>query len=189
MTKEQTIQIISRIRHLYASQSRKLKPADWDAMIETWYLQFVNEPFENVNKALTTYANRGRQFMPDIPDIIGEILNLEEPKYNKLFNRLKRECEVVANGTEHVVLDDLGGLVNDQNSPTGYRFITAEAHLTTTYTQSDFANLPKELQVYADDIEGLKALHREIQSNELFARKRFIDRMPYILQEVAECCR
>lgn len=184
MTKEQTLQIISRVKHLYQTQARRLTPADWETMTEAWYQQFANESFENVNKALTSYANRGRQFMPDVPDIIGELLNVNEPYYNKLFNRLKRECEMVANGTEHVVIDDLGGIVKDPTSPTGYRHKVAEAHMTTTYTQSDFANLPKELQVYADDIEGLKALHREIQSNEMFARKRFIDRMPYILQEI-----
>lgn len=185
MTKDQAMKIVGRIKHLYSTQARKYTAADWQQMVDTWYEQFKGEDYETVNAALTMYTNRGKQFMPDVADIIRETLNIEEPEYNKLFARLKKECEIVANGIEHIVIDDLGGLRwNDELKREVYYH--PETHKTEVYTQSDFANLPKEIQIYAEDIEGLKALHREIASNEQFARRRFIDRMPYIKQEVAE---
>lgn len=90
MTKDQAMKIVGRIKHLYSTQARKYTATDWQHMADTWYEQFRGEDYETVNTALTMYTNRGKQFMPDVADIIRETLNIEEPEYNKLFARLKR---------------------------------------------------------------------------------------------------
>ena len=184
MTKDETNILIKRIQSLYMAQARQYTDSDWLTMAGVWYDQFKDESYEDVNKALTIYVNKGKSFIPNVADIINELLNLDEPHFRKLFEILKRECDIVANGKEHVVIDDLGGIRRDPTSPTGFRFVTAEAHGTDKYTQQDFANLPMELQIYAEDIKGLEALHKEILSNEIYAYRRFRDHIPSIQQEM-----
>lgn len=179
MTREEAKRIISRVRNLYISQSRQFTDLDWQAMIDTWHEELKADTYEDISRALSAYVNKGKQFIPTVADIINELMNLEDPRHRKLFNRLKRECEILTEGIEHVVVDDYGGIVKDPDSPTGYRYVVAEAHMTDKYTQMDFANMPRELQIYAEDIEGLKALQREIASSERFAFKRFVDHMTH----------
>ena len=168
------------------SQSRQYTENDWQTMIDVWFEQFKADTYENVNKALSLYVNKGKQFMPSPPDIISELINIDEPNTRALFERLKRECDKLVNGAEHIVIDDLGGLREDPTSPTGLRYYHPEAHVTTNYTQQDFADMPIELQMYVDDIEGLRAIDREIKSNEVYSYKRFKDRLSYIKREIAE---
>ena len=184
MTRDEAKQIVLRIRSLYISQARNLTPADWQTMIDTWAEQFKDDPYEDVNKAVSLYVNKGKQFMPSAPDIINELINIDEPQTRALFERLKRECDKLVNGAEHVVIDDLGGIRRDPTSPTGWRYVTAEAHITTNYTQADFAAMPIELQMYAEDIEGLRALDKEIKSNDFYAYRRFKDRLTYIRSDM-----
>ena len=186
MTQDETKAIIKRVRSLYISQARQYKDSDWLAMADAWYDQFQDESYDNVNRALSQYVNKGKQFIPNVADIIGEILDLEEPHFRKLFERLCRECEIINNGLVHVVVDDYGGLVADSTAPHGFRLATAEAHITDRYTQADFANLPMELQIYAEDIEGLRTIGNEINSNKIYAYKRFKDHISHIRKEVAD---
>lgn len=186
MTRDEAKKIVMRVRNLYISQARQYTETDWQTMIDVWYEQFKAETYDDVYKALTMYVNNGKQYIPNVADIINEMINIDEPETAKLFKRLKKECDIIANGIEHVVLDDLGGVVKDPNSPTGWRYIVPEAHVTTKYTQADFANLPMELQIYAEDIEGLRKLNDEILSNERFAYKRFKDHLTYIRNEMKE---
>lgn len=183
MTKSETLQIVNRIRKLYMSQSRNYTDADWQMMTDTWYETFKDDKYDDVSNAVSLYVSRGKQFMPNVPDIIAEMTNLDEPRIKSLFERLKRECQKAMNDIQHVVVDDYGGIVRDPNSPTGFRYVVAEAHVTSTYTQSDFANMPLELQIYAEDIDGLKHLQAEIENYEGFAYKRFKESMPYLRQE------
>ena len=184
MTKQETMTIIDRIRKLYISQSRQFTNSDWQSMIETWHDMFRNDTYEDINKALSSYANKGKQFMPSAPDIIKELNDLDDPETRKLFDRLCKECEKLTAGLQHVVIDDLGGMKRDPESPTGWRYVVAEAHVTSNYTQTDFAAMPLELQMFAEDIEGLRALDREIKSNDRFAYMRFKDRISTIRREL-----
>ena len=184
MTRDDTKRLINKVRNLYIAQARQYTETDWATMIDVWHDHFKDESYDDVNKALTLYVSKGKQFIPNVADIIGELMNLDEPHFRKLFEILKQECDIVANGKEHVVIDDLGGIRRDSESPTGFRFVTAEAHVTDKYTQQDFANLPMELQIYAEDIKGLESLHREILSNEIYAYRRFRDHIPSIQQEM-----
>lgn len=186
MTKAEAGTLIARIRKLYMSQSRNYTNADWQMMTDTWYESFKDEKYADISHALTLYIGRGKQFMPNVPDIIAELTNLDEPRIRALFDRLKAECDKLVNRESHIVIDDYGGIRPDPDSPTGYRYVVAESHMTSTYTQADFANMPIELQIYADDIEGLRALHREIESNEMFSYRRFKERMPYVKQDIKD---
>lgn len=183
MTRDEAKRIIVRVRNLYISQSRQFTDLDWQAMIDTWHEELKADTYEDVNRALSAYVNKGKQFIPTVADIINELMNLIDPRYKGLFTRLKRECEIMAEGIEHAVIDDYGGIIKDSESPTGYRFVVAEAHMTDKYTQMDFANMPIELQVYAEDLRGLSSLQREIASSERFAFKRFVDHMTHYDKE------
>jgi hypothetical protein len=153
-------------------------------MADTWHEQFKQDSYEDIGKALSIYVNKGKQFMPSVADIINELINLDEPNTRELFKRLCNECRKLTEGAEHVVIDDLGGARRDPTSPTGWRFVTAEAHVTTNYTQGDFAAMPIELQMYVEDIQGLRGVDREIKSHEEWAYKRFRERLPYIREEM-----
>lgn len=180
MTKSEAGIVIRKIRNLYISQMAKYDKWQLEAMIETWRETFAEHSLEEVLKAVNVYASRGKPFAPNPPDIINELIQLEEYGDNKLFNRLREAARVCAEGEEHVVLDDLGGIVKDESSPTGYRVIPAEAHVSQSYTQADFANLPRIIQEYAEDVDGLTAIYHEIQSSPAMARRRFAERVPYI---------
>lgn len=180
MTKSEAGIVIRKIRNLYISQMSKYDKWQLEAMIETWRETFKDHTLEEVLRAVNVYANRGKPFAPNPPDIINELIQLEDYGDNKLFNRLREAARICAEGEEHIVLDDLGGIVRDEDSPTGYRTIVAEAHVSRSYTQADFANLPRIIQDYAEDVDGLIAIYHEIESNPAMARRRFADRVPYI---------
>lgn len=180
MTKSDAGVVIRKIRNLYISQMSKYTDWQLEAMVETWRDTFKDHTLDEVLRAVNVYANRGRPFAPNPPDIINELIQLEEFGDNKLFNRLREAARIAAEGEEHIVIDDFGGLVRDEDSPSGYRHIVAEAHVSRAYTQADFANLPRIIQEYAEDVPGLVGIHNEIESNPAMARRRFADRVPYI---------
>lgn len=180
MTKSEAGIVIRKIRNLYISQMSKYDKWQLEAMIETWRETFKDNTLDEVLRAVNVYANRGKPFAPNPPDIINELIQLEDFGDNKLFNRLREAARICAEGEEHIVLDDLGGIVRDEDSPTGYRTIVAQAHISRAYTQADFANLPRIIQEYAEDVNGLLAIYHEIESNPAMARRRFSERVPYI---------
>lgn len=180
MTRNEAAIVIQKIRRLYVTQMGKYSRAELESMIDTWAETFSDESLDNVLRAVNVYARSGKPFAPNAPDIMNELIHLEEYGESKLFNSLRRAAQIAAEGEEHIVIDDPGGVVKDETSPTGWRYVVAEAHVSRTYTQADFANLPRIIQEYAEDIEGLVSLHNEIQSNVILARRRFLEAVPYI---------
>lgn len=179
MTRDETKLILSRIFKLYMSQSKKLTTQERNGMLDTWAAEFASESYDDVNRAVSLYTKSGKPFMPNVPDIVKELLNLEDTEAGGLFYKLTKAAEMAANPIEHIVIDDLGGFRwNDELQCKVYYH--AESHVTTDYTQTDFSELPPEIQEYAQDIEGLKKLWREIESNRFYARQRFVDRLPEI---------
>lgn len=179
MTREEAKLILNRIFKLYITQSRRFSNNEKRDMLNTWAEEFKNDEYEDVNKAVSLYSKSGKPFMPNVPDIQQELIGMEDTEGNKLFNRLVRAAEMAANPTEHIVVDDLGGFRWNEDLHRNV-YYHAETHVTTEYTQTDFADLPQELQEYAEDIDGLQHLWKEIESNRLYARQRFLDRLPEI---------
>lgn len=183
MTRDETKLILDRISKLYMTQSRRLSKSEKSSMLDTWADEFKDEAYEDVNKAVSMYARSGNPFMPNPPDIIQELMSLEDTDANTLFYKLAKAAEMAANPIEHIVVDDLGGFRwNDELKRETY--FHAEAHVTTDYTQDDFAALPPEIQEYAEDVNGLKKLWDEMQSNRIYARQRFIDRLSGIREKL-----
>lgn len=185
MTRDETKLILNRIFKLYITQSRRFSNAEKKDMLNTWANEFVNEDYEEVNRAVSLYSKSGRPFMPNVPDIQQALISMEDTEGNRLFNRLARAAEMAANPVEHIVIDDLGGFRwNEELQRKVYYH--AETHVTTDYTQTDFSDLPQELQEYAQDIDGLQHLWKEIESNRFYARQRFLDRLPEIRRRLNE---
>lgn len=180
MNKQEAGVVVNKIVNLYKTQCGKYSRQELGMMVETWADIFKDDPLDSVLRAVTVYANRGVPFAPNPPDIIKELQTLEDYGGNGLFNKLRKAAQIAAEGEEHIVLDDLGGVYQDETSPTGWRFRTPEAHVSVSYSQADFANLPRIIQEYAEDIPGLVSIYHEIASNPVMARKRFVDRVPYI---------
>lgn len=179
MTRDETKMILNRVLGLYITQSRNLSGSEKAIMLNAWTDTFSGDSYEDVNRAVSIYAKSGKPFMPNPADIVQELIAMEDTDANRLFNKLAKAAEMAANPIEHIVIDDLGGF--RWNEALGKKtYFHAEAHVTTDYTQSDFADLPEELQMYSEDIEGLRKLWVEIQSNWMLARQRFVDRLPDI---------
>lgn len=184
MNRDDTKKILERICKLYITQAKRLTPSDRQGMIETWSYEFQNEAYEDINKAVSVYAKSGKPFMPNVPDIQQVLISMEDSEDNRLFMRLAKAAEMAANPTEHIVIDDLGGYRwSDEYQRKIYYH--PETHATTDYTQDDFAQLPQEIQEYAEDIDGLRHIWNEIESNRLMARQRFIDRLPGIRRRIS----
>ena len=179
MTRDETKLILDRIAKLYMTQARKLSGREKRDMLNTWAEEFANESYDDVNRAVSFYSKSGKPFMPNVPDIQQALISMEDTEGNRLFNRLARAAEMAANPIEHIVIDDLGGFRWNEELQRNV-YYHAETHVTTDYTQADFAELPPEIQEYAEDIEGLQHLWREIESNRFYARQRFVDRLPEI---------
>lgn len=185
MTREETKLILNRIFKLYITQSRRFKDGERRDMLNTWAEEFKNENYEDVNRAVSLYSKSGKPFMPNVPDIQQALISMEDTEGNRLFNRLARAAEMAANPTEHIVIDDLGGIRWSEEHQRNI-YYHAETHVTTDYTQTDFSELPQELQEYAQDIDGLKHLWKEIESNRFYARQRFLDHLPEIRRRLDE---
>lgn len=185
MTRDETKLILNRIFKLYITQSRRFTGNEKRDMLNTWAEEFKNESYEDVNKAVSLYSKSGKPFMPNVPDIQQALINMEDTEGNRLFNRLARAAEMAANPIEHIVIDDLGGIRWNEELQRNV-YYHAETHVTTDYTQEDFSDLPQEIQEYAQDIDGLQHLWKEIESNRFYARQRFLDRLPDIRRRLDE---
>lgn len=185
MTREETKLILNRIFKLYITQSRRFKDGERRDMLNTWAEELKNESYEDVNRAVSLYSKSSKPFMPNVPDIQQVLISMEDTEGNQLFNRLARAAGMAANPTEHIVIDDLGGIRWSEEHQRNI-YYHAETHVTTDYTQTDFSELPQELQEYAQDIDGLKHLWNEIESNRFYARQRFLDHLPEIRRRLDE---
>lgn len=185
MTRDETKLILDRVAKLYITQSRRLSTFEKRSMLNTWAEEFANESYEDVNRAVSLYSKSGKPFMPNVPDIQQALIDMEDSEGNRLFSRLARAAEMAANPVEHIVIDDLGGVRWNEELQRNV-YYHAETHVTTDYTQTDFSDLPQVLQEYAQDIDGLQHLWKEIESNRFYARQRFLDRLPEIRRRLDE---
>lgn len=187
MTRKETGLIMDRLNRLYMLQMKRLTDADKKMMLDTWAETFSSTPYQTVLTAVGIYANKGKSFLPNPPDIIAEINRMEERKDMKIFDDLARAAKTAAGETERLVLVDPGGYWYDEKYG---RVIQHHPELawSKNYTAADFSQLPMIIQLYAEDIDGLRAIHNEIISDPVMARRRFMEAMPYLrarMQEVS----
>ena len=180
MTRSEAAVLVDKIRRLYITQFHRYTPADINSMVEVWADTFKDHSLEEVMRAVNVYADRGKPFVPNPPDIINELIHLDEYGDHKLFNQLRRAAELASEGGEHITIVDHGGIYRDPSSPTGYSYRVPEAKVTYKFTQADFSELPLEIQMYVGDVDSLKKIHSEIESSPVMARRRFTESIPYI---------
>ena len=194
MTRDDTIRILDKICRLYITQARKMDSEEKAAMLETWEETFRSDSYDEVEAAVNSYVRKGKAFMPLPGDIIGE-LNTEVKKASsgkpytetdRLFAKLVNAADMLANNKERISMLDPGGIRWDEELQRKvYRH--AETVLSTrAYTQYDFASLPREIQEYVEDIEGLRRIWSEIASSRELARRRFEQALPQIRADLEE---
>lgn len=185
MTRKETGLIMDRLNRLYMLQMKRLTNDDKHLMLNTWAEVFKDTPYQTVLTAVGVYANKGKAFLPGPPDIIAEILRLEEKEDYKIFDQLVNATNAAAGETKRVVIVDPGGLwYEEEYDRVVYHH--PECVWSTNYTAADFSQLPVLIQMYAEDIDGLKALGKEIQSDPVKARRRFMDALPYLRAKIQE---
>ena len=191
MKREETKRILERISRLYITQARKLTAEQRSMMVESWSKEFANESYSTIDDAVSTYMKSGKPFMPDIADIIN-ILNAgtkvsggSSAEGDKLFSRMEKIADVLANKKQRTSIVDPGGFRWSEKYQRNVYFHPELVVNCSSYTQYDFAQLPEEIREYVEDIDGLKLLYKEIQSNRDMARKRFLTQLPGIKEEIA----
>lgn len=179
MTRKEAGAVIDRLSRLYMLQMKKLSREDIAMMVDTWADVFKDMPFQTVMSAVNIYAGKGKAFMPGPPDITAEILKMEERKDFTLYNELVQAAQTAVSGENHIVEVDPGGYRWSEEYQREV-YYHPEYKWTTAYTAGDFSALPVIIQEYAEDIDGLRALNKEIQSDPIRARRRFLEALPYI---------
>jgi len=192
MTREETKKMIERVCHLYVTQARKLSAEQLTAMVDTWADEFRNDDYSTIDRAVSSYMRQGKPFMPDVADIIN-ILNSgtrssdhTPAESERLFRLMASVADILANNKKRTSMIDPGGFKWDADLQRNVYYHAELLVSTTSFTQYDFAQLPEEIQEYVEDIDGLRRIHREIESNEVMARKRFEMALPQIKAEISE---
>ena len=193
MTRDDTIRILDKICRLYITQARKMGSGEKAVMLDTWEETFRPDSYDEVNNAVKAYARKGKPYMPLPADILNEMAAIAEKapqgrsysEVDKLFNKMANIADILANGKERQSIIDPGGFQWD--TELGRKVYRHPEVLISTksYTQYDFAQLPREIQEYVEDIEGLRNIWREIESNRYMARKRFEMALPGIKADIA----
>lgn len=194
MTRQDTIRIIEKVCRLYITQAKKMTDDEKIAMVDSWQETFRSDSYDDVDRAVSQYVRKGNAFIPLPGDIIKELTAIVRTtdsskgytETDKLFGKLVNIVDILANNKERTSITDPGGFRwSDEHQKKIYAH--AETIVgTTSFTQYDFKQLPREIQEYVEDIEGLKALWPEIQSSREMARKRFEMALPDIKAELAE---
>lgn len=192
MTRDDTIRILDKICRLYITQARKMGSDEKLAMLKTWEETFRSDSYDEVEAAINNYVRKGKAFMPLPGDIINELntavkKSVQGKPYTEvdgLFTKLVNTADMLANNKERISMLDPGGIRWDEELQRKvYRH--AETVLSkTSYTQYDFAALPREIQEYVEDIEGLRDIWPEIASSRELARRRFELALPQIRAEL-----
>ena len=183
MTSKEVKDTIKYLRSLYEESFQGMSAEDWWEMLSTWQRGVGSESFKNVKAAINSYANKNKTKPPTLEDIYKELMNIDEDKYRGLFRTLCRQASLAVNPEEHITILDLGGFRWSEEHQRKV-YYHAETRMGTTYLPQDFTSMPKELQVYAEDLDGLKAIYREAESNKELAYKRFKSRYPGIREEL-----
>ena len=192
MTRDDTIRILDKICRLYITQARKMDSDEKLAMLKTWEETFRSDSYDEVEAAVNSYVRKGKAFMLLPGDIINELnttvkKSVSGKPYTEvdgLFTKLVNTADMLANNKERISMLDPGGIRWDEELQRKvYRH--AETVLSkTAYTQYDFAALPREIQEYVEDIEGLRDIWHEIASSRELARRRFELALPQIRAEL-----
>ena len=192
MTRDDTIRILDKICRLYITQARKMDSDEKLAMLKTWEETFRSDSYDEVEAAVNSYVRKGKAFMPLPGDIINELnttvkKSVSGKPYTEvdgLFTKLVNTADMLVNNKERISMLDPGGIRWDEELQRKvYRH--AETVLSkTAYTQYDFAALPREIQEYVEDIEGLRDIWHEIASSRELARRRFELALPQIRAEL-----
>lgn len=193
MTRDDTKRILDKVCRLYITQAKKMTPDEMRMMLDSWHETFRSDSYDSVDRAVGNYVKKGNAFMPLVGDIIREMSAAAGVKSggtftetDKLFGKLVRIADTVANNKERISTTDPGGFRwDDELQRKVYRH--AETIVSTTsFTQYDFKQLPDEIQEYVEDIEGLRTIWPEIESSREMARKRFQMALPEIKARVEE---
>lgn len=193
MTREDTIRILEKVCRLYMTQAKKLSDDEKVAMLNSWQETFNSDSYDDVERAVANYVKRGNAFIPLPGDIIKELTALAKTQGGKpvtevdrLFKRLVDTADMLANHKERMSIIDPGGLRwNEELQRTVY-YHAELAISDSSFTQYDFVALPREIQEYVEDIAGLRAVWREIQSSRTMAKRRFEAKLPEIKAELAK---
>lgn len=192
MTKDDTIKLLEKVCRLYITQAKKMSSGEKAAMIESWYETFKSNSYDEVETAVNNYVKKGNAFMPLPGDVIKELTAVQRTggkpytEVDRLFKRLVNTVDMLVNNKERISILDPGGFRWSDEHQRNVYFHAETVQTTRRFTQHDFAALPPEIQEYAEDIEGLKALWPEIQSSREMARRRFEAELPAIKKELAK---
>lgn len=194
MTRDDTKRILDKVCRLYITQAKKMTSDEMVIMLDSWEETFRSDSYDDVERAVSAYVRKGNAFIPLPGDIIRELSAATRTsgggkaytEADKLFGKLVNIVDILANNKERTSITDPGGFRwSDEHQKKIYAH--AETIVSTTsFTQYDFKQLPREIQEYVEDIEGLKALWPEIQSSREMARKRFEMALPDIKAELAQ---
>lgn len=193
MTRQDTKRILERICRLYIIQAKKLSREEISAMVDSWEETFKSDSYDDVDNAVSLYIRGGKPFMPNTADIIN-IMNAvtsapsrsSYSEADKLFKRLADMADILANNKERRSIVDPGGYRWNEELQRDVYHHPEVLISTKSFTQYDFAQLPIEIQEYVEDIEGLRSIWREIQSNRSMAKRRFEMQLPQIKEEIAK---
>ena len=189
MTRDDTKRILDKVCRLYITQAKKMTTEEMVMMLDAWEETFSSDSYDDVERAVNAYVRKGNAFIPLPGDIIKELTAIVRTtgssgksytEADKLFVKLVKIADVLANNKERISITDPGGI---RWSDEHQRKIYAHAETvvsTTSYTQYDFKQLPDEIQEYVEDIEGLKSIWPEIASSREMARRRFQSALPEI---------
>ena len=174
---------IKYLRSLYEDSFRGMSPDAWWEMLHKWEKGIGKESYKSVRAAINSHHGKGKTEPPTLFDIYRELMNIDEDKYREMFNTLCRQASLAVNPEKHITILDLGGFRwSDEYGRKVY--FHPEAKEGTEYLPQDFTSMPKELQMYAKDVFGLKAIYREVESGKEYAYKRFKERIPGIKEEL-----
>ena len=192
MTKEDTIRILEKVCRLYITQAKKLSGEERAMMLDTWMETFRSDSYDDVERAVNAYVRKGNAFIPLPGDIIKELSVVAKAsggkpytEADKLFGQLVRIADTLANNKERISIIDIGGKRWSEEYQKKIYCHAETIVSTTSYTQYDFQQLPREIQEYVEDIEGLRSIWPEIQSSREMARRRFAMALPEIKEELA----
>lgn len=192
MTREDTIRILEKVCRLYVTQAKKLSGEERAMMLDTWMETFKSDSYDDVERAVNAYVRKGNAFIPLPGDIIKELTAVAKTSSGKpytevdiLFGKLVKIADILANNKERISIIDIGGKRWSEEYQKKIYVHPETIVSTTSYTQYDFQQLPREIQEYVEDIEGLRSIWPEIQSSREMARRRFAMALPEIKAELA----
>lgn len=192
MTRQDTIRIIEKVCRLYITQAKKMSDSEKIAMVDSWQETFRSDSYDDVDRAVSQYVRKGNAFIPLPGDIIKELTAVTKASGNKpytetdvLFGKLVKIADILANNKERTSIVDPGGFRWSEELQRKVYYHPDTIVSTSSFTQYDFKQLPREIQEYVEDIEGLKAIWPEIESSREMARRRFEMQLPEIKAELA----